>query len=311
MNKKILIIEDEVDLCELLVSRFKNGGFDVVVANDGDEGLNKARQEKPDVVILDLMLPKLSGEEVCKKIRFDSAISETPILMLTAKAEDSDIIIGRVIGADSYMVKPFETTKLFEEVNRLMEKSLRRKEKEEGALKGRLLALLKKEALKKGDFILSSGKTSKYYLDGRVITLTPEGAYLVAAIILEMIKDKQIDAVGGPTLGADPIAGAVAALSYLNKIPLKTFIVRKAAKAHGAGRQIEGPMLTANSKVILVDDVATSGKSLIEAKEALGNIGINADKAIVVVDRLEGAKENLAKAGIALESIFTIGDFGL
>ncbi|MFA6350330.1 MAG: orotate phosphoribosyltransferase [Candidatus Omnitrophota bacterium] len=173
-------------------------------------------------------------------------------------------------------------------------------------LKAQLLALLKKEAFKTGDFTLSSGKKSKYYLDGRIITLTPEGAYLTAKIILNMIKGRGIDALGGPTMGADPITGAVAALSHIEKIPLKCFIVRKAAKEHGTQRQIEGPELKNGTKVILVDDVATSGKSLIEAKAALDKAGAVIEAAIVIVDRVEGAKENLAKAGIKLESIFVI-----
>ena len=173
-------------------------------------------------------------------------------------------------------------------------------------MKAKLLKLLKKEAFKKGNFILSSGKTSSYYLDGRVITLTPEGAYLVASIILDMVKDKGIDAVGGPTLGADPITGAVAALSHAKNIPLKVFIVRKQAKEHGAKRRIEGPELKAGSRAILLDDVATTGKALIEAKEALDKEGIEVKQAIVIVDRKEGARENLLAAGLELESIFSI-----
>lgn len=184
-------------------------------------------------------------------------------------------------------------------------------EQNAAALRSQLLALLKKEALKIGRFVLSSGKESNYYLDGRVITLTPEGAYLVGKIILSMIKDKGIDAVGGPTLGADPIAGALAAISHIEKLPLKTFIVRKSAKGHGMQRQIEGPALKQGMKAVLVDDVATTGKALIEAKEALDKEGIIADTAIVIVDRGEGAAENLLKAGLKLESIFTINDFGL
>jgi orotate phosphoribosyltransferase len=178
-------------------------------------------------------------------------------------------------------------------------------------LKARLFVLLEKEALKRGNFVLSSGKTSNYYLDGRLITLSPEGAYLVAGIILEMIKDKRIDAVGGPTIGADPIVGAVACLSHINKKPVKTFIVRKSAKAHGMQRKIEGPISGKNKKVVLVDDVATTGGALIEARDALNEIGVEADTAIVIVDRGEGAKENLEKAGLHLESIFHIKDFGL
>ncbi|MFH1457988.1 MAG: orotate phosphoribosyltransferase [Candidatus Omnitrophota bacterium] len=178
-------------------------------------------------------------------------------------------------------------------------------------LKKKLLVLLEKEALKKGHFVLSSGKTSQYYLDGRVITLTPEGAFLVASIILELIKGKGVDAIGGPTLGADPIVGAVAVLSHIKQIPLKTFIVRKIAKGHGAQRQIEGPALGKKCKVILVDDVVTTGSSLIEAQQALKKEGIEAKTAIVIVDRNEGAYKNLADAGLKLESLFTIKDFGL
>ena len=168
-------------------------------------------------------------------------------------------------------------------------------------LKYKLFSLLTKEALKKGEFTLSSGKKSNYYLDGRVITLTPEGAYLVASIILEMVEGQDIAAIGGPTLGADPIVGAVAAISYIKQIPVKTFIVRKATKEHGTQRQIEGPALENKGKVILVDDVATTGKALIEAKAALDKAGIPVDTAIVIVDRLEGAKDNLAKAGLRLD----------
>ncbi|MCU0666832.1 MAG: orotate phosphoribosyltransferase [Candidatus Omnitrophica bacterium] len=175
-------------------------------------------------------------------------------------------------------------------------------------LKKELLALLKKEAFKTGNFVLSSGKTSTYYLDGRVITLTPEGAYLVASIIMELIHDQNIDAVGGPTLGADPIVGALACFSYIKDHPIKTFIVRKAAKEHGAKRQIEGPALKKGARVIVVDDVATTGKAVIEAKEALDKEGIEIVKAVVIVDRNEGAVENLKQAGIKLESIFTIED---
>lgn len=178
-------------------------------------------------------------------------------------------------------------------------------------LKERLHSLLEKGALKKGNFILSSGKVSNYYLDGRLITLSPEGAYLVAGIILEMVKARKIEAIGGPTLGADPIVGALACLSYINKKPVKTFIVRKSPKSHGMQRKIEGPVLNKGDKVILVDDVATTGQALIEAKQALNEIGVEVDAAIVIVDRNEGAKENLAKEGLRLESIFNIKDFDL
>jgi orotate phosphoribosyltransferase len=180
-----------------------------------------------------------------------------------------------------------------------------------GNFKAQLFKLLKGKALKKGRFVLSSGKISNYYLDGRVITLTPEGAFLAANIILDFIKKKKVDAIGGPTLGADPIVGAIAAISHIRRMPLETFIVRKAAKEHGAKRQIEGPVLKKGNKVIIIDDVATTGKALIEAKIALDKIGVSIISALVIVDRCEGAEENLRKAGIKLNSIFKIKDFGL
>jgi len=177
-------------------------------------------------------------------------------------------------------------------------------------LKSKLFDLLNQEALKRGKFLLSSGKESNYYLDGRIITLDPQGAYLVASIILDMLKDEVLDAIGGPTLGADPIVGALAALSYVYEQPIKTFIVRKQAKEHGTLQQVEGPALRHGNRVILIDDVATSGKAILEAKQALDKIGVVVRKAIVIVDRNQGAIDNLAKVGVKLESIFKIADFG-
>lgn len=122
MKKKVLVIEDEPYLCRFLELRFQKEGFEVITANDGVEGLKKAKEEKPDIVILDLMLPKLPGEEVCKRIRKDVYICATPIIMLTAKSTDADRIIGKVIGADAYFIKPFDGSKLVEEIKRLLRK---------------------------------------------------------------------------------------------------------------------------------------------------------------------------------------------
>ena len=176
-------------------------------------------------------------------------------------------------------------------------------------LKAELLQILKKEAFFKEKIVLSSGKTSDYYIDGRIVTLSPEGAYLTAAVILELVKDEDIQAIGGPTLGADPIVGAIASLSFINKCPINTFIVRKSPKSHGKMRQIEGPTLKKGSKVILIDDVATTGKSLVEAIKLLGREQIEVKKAIVLIDRQEGARENLDKENCPLISIFKTEDF--
>ena len=170
------------------------------------------------------------------------------------------------------------------------------------------MRLLKRKALKRGRVVLSSGKVSNYYLDGRLVTLSPQGAYLAASIILELIKHKKIAAIGGPTLGADPLVGAIISLAATRKKRLNGFIVRKHTKKHGMQRLIEGPALARGSRVILVDDVATSGGSLVEAKKALSSMGVEVDCAIVIVDREEGATENLTKAGCCLISLFKKSD---
>lgn len=120
MKKKLLFIEDEVETCKIMAFYFERKGFEVIVAYDGLEGLNKAKQEQPDAIILDLMLPKLCGEEVCKAIRKDAAVGKTPIIMVTGKTDEVDMVIGRLIGADAYITKPFSTEKLLDEINRLI-----------------------------------------------------------------------------------------------------------------------------------------------------------------------------------------------
>lgn len=178
-------------------------------------------------------------------------------------------------------------------------------------LKRQLLNLLKKEAFKEGNIVLSSGKTSSFYIDARVVTLSAEGAYLTASIILDLLKGQEIEAVGGPTIGADPIVGALAAISFIKESPLKTFIIRKSAKVHGTKRQIEGPNLKINSRLVLVDDVATSGQSLIDSLEMLRAEGFQVDTAVCIVDRQEGAEEALIQKNCKLIHIFTPKDFGI
>jgi len=121
--KKILLIDDNDALCEIIRMLLEKEGFAVAVSHDGNDGLDNIHKEKPDLVILDLGLPGLPGEEVCRRIRKDDDIAKTPVIMLTAKQEDSDRIVGRVIGADSYITKPFESEKLLKEMNRLLSRS--------------------------------------------------------------------------------------------------------------------------------------------------------------------------------------------
>jgi len=106
-GRKILIIEDETDVADLLSLNLRKAGFRISTAADGAIGLQKARDDRPDFIILDLMLPKLSGLEVCRILKSDVATSQIPILMLTAKAEEIDRIVGLEFGADDYVTKPF------------------------------------------------------------------------------------------------------------------------------------------------------------------------------------------------------------
>ena len=106
-GKKILIIEDESDVADLLTLNLRKAGFRTSTAADGASGLQRAREDRPDFIVLDLMLPKLSGLEVCKILKSDTATSHTPILMLTARAEEIDRIVGLEVGADDYVTKPF------------------------------------------------------------------------------------------------------------------------------------------------------------------------------------------------------------
>ncbi|MBI5699151.1 orotate phosphoribosyltransferase [Candidatus Saganbacteria bacterium] len=138
-------------------------------------------------------------------------------------------------------------------------------------------------AVKTGDFILSSGKKSNFYIDCRRITLHPNGARLIAKIILDKVKGLKVDAIGGLTLGADPITGAVVALS-----DIPGFIVRKKEKEHGTKQKIEG-LLEPGWKAVIVEDVSTTGASALQAIEAVETAGAKVIKVISVVDREEGA----------------------
>ncbi|MFH1063301.1 MAG: orotate phosphoribosyltransferase [Candidatus Omnitrophota bacterium] len=177
--------------------------------------------------------------------------------------------------------------------------------------KKQLLTLLKHLSFKRKRVVLASGKISNYYFDGRISSLSSQGSYLMAKIILDMIKKDKINAIGGLTLGADPIIGATVALSYKRNTPINGFIVRKNEKKHGMRKLIEGPKLKKSSKVLIIDDVVTTGSSTIQAIEAVQSIGCEIVRVIAIVDRCEGAQENIKKAGCTLESIFTIKDFNI
>jgi len=178
-----------------------------------------------------------------------------------------------------------------------------------GSLRDELRALLAARAIQFGDFVLTSGRRSDYYIDGKQVTLDGRGLYLVARLALQRCRDLGVDAVGGLTLGADPVAAGVAALSGATEHPLRAFIVRKEVKAHGTGRAIEGPPLQTGARVMLVDDTLTTGGTFLQARDRVLEVGAVVVEALCVVDRGEGGREALEAAGMPLHALFHRSEF--
>ncbi len=175
-----------------------------------------------------------------------------------------------------------------------------------------LLELIRKEALRRGDFTLASGKKATYYLDCRTITLHPRGANLIAEGMLDVLASMGPlpDAVGGMAIGADPITASIVTIAGQRDLPLKGFMVRKEAKGHGTGKQVEGPVQP-GQRVVIVEDVITSGGSAIKAVDAVREFGLVVEHVIAIIDRLAGGREAFAAKGIELTTLTTIRDFGI
>ena len=176
----------------------------------------------------------------------------------------------------------------------------------------RLLQLaLDLDALRYGDFTLTSGKKSSYYFDGRLLSLDPEGAYLIARALLPIVRTAGAQAVGGPTLAADPIVTAVSMASHLEAegAPVPAFIVRKEAKQHGMGNAVEGH-LKPGTKVAVVDDTCTTGGSLFLAIEAAEAAGCSVVKVLAILDRNEGGSDELRRRGYDFASLLVANSAG-
>jgi len=171
--------------------------------------------------------------------------------------------------------------------------------------RARLLEIIRKKSLLRGTFKLVSGATSNYYLDMKPTTFDPEGATLIAEIICGMLEG-DVDSIGGLELGAVPIVAAVCAESFRHR-PVNGFVVRKEKKGHGTDQKIDGNFRP-NTTVVLIEDVTTKGGSVMQAVNAVRAQGATVKKIITIVDRLEGAEENLRKEGLALAPIFTTKD---
>jgi len=120
MPKKILLVDDEESLVMLLSERLKFNGYDVITASDGQEGLDKAKKEKPDLILLDVMMPKMNGYQVSRLLKFDQRFKHIPIIMLTARTQAIDMKTGKETGADAYITKPFESENLIAEIKKFL-----------------------------------------------------------------------------------------------------------------------------------------------------------------------------------------------
>jgi two-component system alkaline phosphatase synthesis response regulator PhoP len=119
-KKKILVVEDEAELTGAIQIRLEQAGYEVLVAYDGQQGLEKARGENPDLIVLDLMLPKMDGYKVCRMLKFDEKYKKIPVVMLTARAQEKDESLGYEVGADAFITKPFKYQVLLSKIRELL-----------------------------------------------------------------------------------------------------------------------------------------------------------------------------------------------
>ena len=174
-------------------------------------------------------------------------------------------------------------------------------------LRQKLLDLFCQLAYQEGDFVLSSGQHSSYYINGKQVTLHPQGALAMARLLLPMLPE-DTQAVAGLTLGADPIVSAVSVVSVYENRLIPALIIRKEAKGHGTMAYIEGPSLPQGAKVVVLEDVVTTGQSALKAVERLQAAGYTVDRVISLIDRLQGGGALYESAGLQFEALFTIQD---
>jgi orotate phosphoribosyltransferase len=181
------------------------------------------------------------------------------------------------------------------------------------ALRSRLVEIVKRRSFSTGsETRLVSGRSTSFYFNMKPTMLDPEGAQLIADLILDALKGGEVDLIGGLEMGAVPLAVAVAVSSQIKGWPLRAFFVRKQAKEHGARQLIEGlaPGETlAGRRIAVLEDVTTTGGSAMQAIEALRAERAVIDRVITVVDRLEGAAEAFKRAGIPFTALLTAADF--
>jgi orotate phosphoribosyltransferase len=169
-----------------------------------------------------------------------------------------------------------------------------------------LTSLLAERSSKKGHFVLASGRESDFYIDARLTTMSPDGLAVIGRLGLATLQQSgwQVDAVGGMTLGADPVSYAISYASAGLSHPLRAFTVRKEAKTHGTGKLIEGPFRSGD-RVVVIEDVITTGGSALRAIDAVRAEGGTVSGVLAVVDRQEGGREKLESAGVSVVALTT------
>lgn len=176
--------------------------------------------------------------------------------------------------------------------------------------RSQLISMVRERALKFGDFTLASGQKSSYYLDGKQVVLFSHGLRLVSEGLLELLDGIEFDAIGGMSIGADPIVGGVLAAASAKGRALCGFMVRKEAKGHGTNRFVEGPV-EAGMKVVIVDDVITTGGSSLLAIDRVEEFGCKVVQVVAIVDRLQGGAANFAARSVPFKALLTIKDLGV
>ena len=170
-----------------------------------------------------------------------------------------------------------------------------------------LLDLFCQLAYQEGDFVLSSGARSSYYINGKQVTLHPQGALAIGRLLFNMLPS-DTQAVAGLTLGADPIVSAVSVVSALENRPIPALIVRKEAKGHGTKAYVEGPSLPEAAKVIVLEDVVTTGQSAMKAVTRLRDSGYTVNQVISLIDRQQGGEEYYKSVNLQFQAVFSITD---
>ncbi|MGE0604949.1 MAG: orotate phosphoribosyltransferase [Xanthobacteraceae bacterium] len=180
------------------------------------------------------------------------------------------------------------------------------------AARARLKEIIATRSFGLGEITLASGRKSHFYFNLKPTMLDPEGAALLAQLALEALANEKLDVLGGLEMGAVPISGAVAALSFITGKPLPNFFVRKKPKEHGAKLLVEGLLKgesLAGKNVAIVEDVTTTGESALKAAQAAQESGAKIGLVLTIVDRQEGAAETFSKAGLRFRALFTADEF--